>query len=1050
MNNLSKHLKQNFPVFIIICLYILTSCSTDTAIQRDTNNSLNPKTSRAIKLKRTNKPILADKDQPLLVIEGGGHIDIIRELIFTSDGRELISVGDDKTIRIWNVSNDGQKTQLSRIIRGQIEDGRSGVIYGAALSPADASGKHKWLAAAGYLAGPEQDRYAIRIHDYATGEVTALLRGHENLINGLAFSPSGRWLASASKDNTVRIWNISDIKNNSLANSPVVLKAHKEPVYDAAWSSDESRLVSAAYDNTVGLWDTDRLTEGKVSLIKKLKAHKGNVRTVAFHPDGKTFASGGKERTIQIWDAQDGKHLNEFKTKIQAAGLSFSPDGNYLAAGSSDARDTNKRAVVYAFPSGKIIHEFTEHENIVIATAFHPSGRFVATGGGNQKEILLWNPENGRILSRLEGGGQTIQAVSFSKDGQYIGWGQTLKYKSTNNKGPIENRFDLVNLIVSKGSPPVRAVEQTGEYSLEAERGGPDNYTYKLIIKKSGRRNAVINRDKTNGHRHSAYTFTPDGQHVLSGGFSGFLTLYNLSGEPVKNFKGHTGEIKAVAVSPDGNWAVSGASDQTVRLWSLAGQEKEILPTVSIFPTHNDWIAWTPEGFFTCAHKKTELMGYIINQGVNRTSKYVSIDQLYDRFYRPDLIHTSINGDPKNFWQEEEASQEAPRVISQGLPPKVSILSPKSGTNTTKNEVEIKAAIYEQGGGVGKIVWKINQVTLGVEPSKSRGIKLKKKNENSETISKLLVLEPGKNNIEITAFSKENTIASAPAAITLIYSIPRLQAPAKQAIQIEPPQKDNRPRLHLLTVGINQYRDRALQLKYAVPDAKSIAGSLPGFGKKIYKDIIITQLHDENATISGIDAAFKKLALKIEPQDVFIFYVAGHGITIDGRYHFLPQEFRYRDNQTVKKEAVTQANLQEWLAVIPAKKSLVLLDTCESGSFVQSLATMRGIAEKTAINKLIRATGRATIVAATDAQPALEGYKNHGVFTYVFLEGLKMADKNFGNKDNIVSIMEMAQYLDNQVPILTKEVFSFEQFPQIHLVGSDFPIGIVEGSGEAD
>ncbi|RMF93672.1 MAG: hypothetical protein D6736_01340, partial [Nitrospinota bacterium] len=195
-------------------------------------------------------------DSPRLVIEAGGHRSIIRELLFTADGHELVSVSDDKTIRIWEVAPDGRHAALARTIRGQIGDGRAGMLYAAALSPLDAQGKQRWLAVGGFLAGPEPMRYAVRLHDYASGEIVALLPGHTNVINALAFSPTGRWLASASKDRTIRIWDLSSLHDNRLTRPPLVLTGHTAPIYDLAWSSTGDRLVSASYDKTVGLWDT--------------------------------------------------------------------------------------------------------------------------------------------------------------------------------------------------------------------------------------------------------------------------------------------------------------------------------------------------------------------------------------------------------------------------------------------------------------------------------------------------------------------------------------------------------------------------------------------------------------------------------------------------------------------------------------------------------------------------------------------------------------------------------------------------------------------------
>ena len=178
------------------------------------------------------------ENAPRLVLEAGGHTAVINGLIFKADGRELVSISDDKTIRVWSVSPDGRKTGLVRTIRGQIEDGRAGEVFAAALSPPDAGGRQQWLAVGGYLAGPPEDRDAIRLHDFASGEVRALLKGHTDNVLALAFSPSGRWLASAGKDRTVRLWDLTALKGQGIAKAPLVLTGHTDRITGLAWSAN--------------------------------------------------------------------------------------------------------------------------------------------------------------------------------------------------------------------------------------------------------------------------------------------------------------------------------------------------------------------------------------------------------------------------------------------------------------------------------------------------------------------------------------------------------------------------------------------------------------------------------------------------------------------------------------------------------------------------------------------------------------------------------------------------------------------------------------------
>ena len=199
----------------------------------------------------------------------------------------------------------------------------------------------------------------------------------------------------------------------------------------------------------------------------------------------------------------------------------------------------------------------------------------------------------------------------------------------------------------------------------------------------------------------------------------------------------------------------------------------------------------------------------------------------------------------------------------------------------------------------------------------------------------------------------------------------------------------------------------------------------------------MTYLLDEDVSAQGLEAAFARLKREVRPQDVFVFFLAGHGKTVDGRYYFLPREFRFRGMDDLTRTAISQDQLQQWISQISAQKSVLLLDTCESGSLTKEFVS-RGLQSKTAIDRLSRAVGRTVLTASTDTQPALEGFRQHGLFTYTLLEAFAMADTD---GDNEVEINELIGYVDERLPVLSEAAFGYRQVPQFKSQGNIFPLG---------
>jgi hypothetical protein len=362
------------------------------------------------------------------------------------------------------------------------------------------------------------------------------------------------------------------------------------------------------------------------------------------------------------------------------------------------------------------------------------------------------------------------------------------------------------------------------------------------------------------------------------------------------------------------------------------------------------------------------------------------------------------------------------KIIKGGFAPEVSFLTKRNKVN--KRDLDVAVKVCDTGGGIGDVVLALNGTKILVEGKNRQPLKTKKSRAKCFKSNLLLTLHPGKNDLKLIAVNKKGTIESDPDRLPVFNTNTEVKKPS----------------LFVMLVASEKYRDRDLQLKYPVDDAKAIKKSIEKISKKLFKKIDFIEVYDENVTRKKLDEYFATTSKKVKPTDVFVLFVAGHGVTDPdkGSYYFLPNNFRFTDLEAIQKQGISSDTIKKWLFQIPAQKSLVMLDTCNSGAFTKDSLSTRGIAEKMAINKLARSTGRNYITASNDDQVALEGYDGHGVFTYTVLDGF--SGKAFRNGK--LTVVDLAQYVEEVLPEISYKKWGYEQVPQKSLTGNDFPIGL--------
>jgi WD40 repeat protein len=902
-----------------------------------------------------------------------------RTVEISHDGQKLLTGSNDYTAFIFDF-NKG--TQVRKFKNNNYSC--SGCEISASFSPDDKK----------IVFGYSDSIYIV---DSETGKFVLTLEGDDSNYEHAQYSMDGKYIASFEYGNGF-IWNAQTGKLITTITNP-------ENILDIRFSPDNDFILTGDEDRVARLYKIPSgkqvmTLKGYLSDVSEIILKDNYMYWVAFmneirlSPDGKYLAIGKTGNNARLMDFQTGRLIQTYKGHENIViSLDFSPDGKYLATGSTDGTTR-----IWETLSGKLVRSLPEKTANLpdFSIDFSPDGNYILAGSWDGL-VRIWDIQTGDNVQAIRAhDGVTPYTVQFSHNGLYIlsgGLDATLKIFEFDTGSEVKELIGHTDVVSSIRRLP------DGKHMVSVSWDG----RVKIWDVTTGMQ---VKRFLAHDARIQAVDVDPSGKYLVTGSDDNTAKLWDIEKSSlIRTFSGHAGTVSSVNISPDGKFLITGSHDGTIKSWDL-NTGKELL--TYIFIGENDWMVKTKEGYFDASEGAKKSIFFI------KGTQIYNIDQFFEEFYRPGLLNEVYRSGGMI-----RTGTDLLKKLEESPPPSVEIISPADGDTARKSKIPLLVKMINNGGGIQEIRIQNNGKGLPVDNSELERIGM---DRNSMTRTFDISLVPGENKLLVSGYSF-GRIESRPDTITLFYKGP------ERVINC-----------YLVSIGINEYRNPALDLNYAKADAEAFSQIIRERGSALFKKVEIHQLFDTEATKTNILSLMDELSRIVKPEDVLLFYYAGHGSMVENKFFFIPTEsVSLYQADKLDQESIYAGLIQEKLKNIAALKQIVILDACQSGASTEILA-QRGASEEKALAQLSRGSGVHVLAAAGSEQFAAEVSElGHGVFTYIILDALQ-GSADGAPRDGNVTIYELKAYLNDQVPEMTEKYKGTPQWPYTFSIGHDFPI----------